>query len=203
LRSRKSLNADSPLYAQPSAPYDAKGKGKATDADFLALDMGGSPSVPMQQTQDGFMQMQLVDQEVRCICPPQAMLIPGLEHLSLLAIDGHRIDRVHYRRAGTDLRSTSPDGRATGRDGAAHRRRHVRYREVRARTYMYGPTEAELHSNVTGAQRELLKYYASVSSNRWLMLKVFGVLIMCAARLAPHDTLLTLRSFFLIFVLVS
>ncbi|KAF9505644.1 hypothetical protein BS47DRAFT_1306327 [Hydnum rufescens UP504] len=31
--------------------------------------------------------------------------------------------------------------------------------------------------NVSGAQRELLKYYASISSNRWLMLKVFGVLI--------------------------
>jgi hypothetical protein len=31
--------------------------------------------------------------------------------------------------------------------------------------------------NVSGAQRELLKYYASVTSNRWLMLKIFGVLI--------------------------
>ena len=31
--------------------------------------------------------------------------------------------------------------------------------------------------NVTGAQRELLKYYASITSNRWLMLKIFGVLI--------------------------
>lgn len=41
--------------------------------------------------------------------------------------------------------------------------------------------------NVGGAQRELLKYYASVSSNRWLMLKIFGVLIV----------------FFLLFILVS
>ncbi|KAI0322166.1 t-SNARE [Amylostereum chailletii] len=45
----------------------------------------------------------------------------------------------------------------------------------------------DIVSNVGGAQRELLKYYASVSSNRWLMLKVFGVLIV----------------FFLIFILVS
>jgi len=45
----------------------------------------------------------------------------------------------------------------------------------------------DIASNVSGAQRELLKYYASISSNRWLMLKVFGVLIV----------------FFLIFVLVS
>ncbi|KAF9056570.1 t-SNARE [Panaeolus papilionaceus] len=35
----------------------------------------------------------------------------------------------------------------------------------------------DIMSNVSGAQRELLKYYASISSNRWLMLKVFGVLI--------------------------
>jgi syntaxin 5 len=42
-------------------------------------------------------------------------------------------------------------------------------------------------SNVQGAQRELLKYYASVSSNRWLMLKIFGVLII----------------FFLLFILVT
>ena len=32
-------------------------------------------------------------------------------------------------------------------------------------------------NNVSGAQRELLKYYASISGNRALMLKVFGVII--------------------------
>ena len=45
----------------------------------------------------------------------------------------------------------------------------------------------DIASNVSGAQRELLKYYASISSNRWLMLKVFGVLIV----------------FFLVFILVT
>jgi len=45
----------------------------------------------------------------------------------------------------------------------------------------------DIASNVSGAQRELLKYYAGISSNRWLMMKVFGVLIV----------------FFLIFILVS
>jgi syntaxin 5 len=45
----------------------------------------------------------------------------------------------------------------------------------------------DIASNVGGAQRELLKYYSSISSNRWLMLKVFGVLIV----------------FFLLFILVS
>jgi syntaxin 5 len=45
----------------------------------------------------------------------------------------------------------------------------------------------DIASNVSGAQRELLKYYASISNNRWLMMKVFGVLIV----------------FFLLFILVS
>ena len=31
--------------------------------------------------------------------------------------------------------------------------------------------------NVEGAQRELLKYWSRVSSNRWLMAKMFGVLM--------------------------
>ncbi|KZP25407.1 t-SNARE [Athelia psychrophila] len=35
----------------------------------------------------------------------------------------------------------------------------------------------DIATNVGGAQRELMKYYSSISSNRWLMLKVFGVLI--------------------------
>lgn len=41
----------------------------------------------------------------------------------------------------------------------------------------------DIATNVSGAQRELLKYYASISSNRWLMLKVFGVLIVFVRRL--------------------
>ncbi|KAH8835843.1 t-SNARE [Flagelloscypha sp. PMI_526] len=45
----------------------------------------------------------------------------------------------------------------------------------------------DIASNVGGAQRELLRYYASISSNRWLILKIFGVLI----------------AFFLVFILVS
>lgn len=33
--------------------------------------------------------------------------------------------------------------------------------------------------NVSGAQRELLKYYARISSNRWLVFKSFGVILIC------------------------
>jgi len=46
---------------------------------------------------------------------------------------------------------------------------------------------SDIANNVSGTQRELLKYYASVSGNRALMLKVFGILVI----------------FFLIFTLVT
>ena len=63
----------------------------------------------------------------------------------------------------------------------------------------------DVADNVSGAQRELLKYYASVSSNRWLMLKIFGVsgckegATPCADSF-PSQVLIV---FFLLFILVS
>lgn len=36
---------------------------------------------------------------------------------------------------------------------------------------------SDIANNVGGAQRELLRYYTNMSSNRMFMLKVFGVLI--------------------------
>lgn len=35
----------------------------------------------------------------------------------------------------------------------------------------------DIDMNISGAQRELLKYYARISNNRWLFLKIFGVLL--------------------------
>lgn len=45
----------------------------------------------------------------------------------------------------------------------------------------------DIDMNITGAQRELLKYYGHITNNRWLFLKIFGVLVI----------------FFLLWVLVS
>ncbi len=61
--------------------------------------------------------------------------------------------------------------------------------------------------NVSGAQRELLKYYASVTSNRWLILKIFGVLIIFVSR-PPGRHVCFSHHFadakqFLVFILVS
>lgn len=45
----------------------------------------------------------------------------------------------------------------------------------------------DVNLNIGGAHRELLKYYNSISNNRWLIIKIFGILIL----------------FFLLWVLVS
>ncbi|KAG0237616.1 cis-Golgi t-SNARE syntaxin [Actinomortierella wolfii] len=42
----------------------------------------------------------------------------------------------------------------------------------------------DIEANVTGAQNELLKYYNYVSSNRWLLVKVFAVVISSAVTLS-------------------
>ena len=34
--------------------------------------------------------------------------------------------------------------------------------------------------NVQGAQRELMKYWTRVSGNRWLIAKMFGILMVCS-----------------------
>lgn len=52
--------------------------------------------------------------------------------------------------------------------------------------------------HVEGAQRELLKYYASIANNRWLMLKIFGVLIVFFLRTCRVATTLTP-----VFILIS
>lgn len=63
----------------------------------------------------------------------------------------------------------------------------------------------DIQSNIGGAQRELSKYYASISSNRWLMMKVFGVLIIFVSRsdLAIWGVQLTLYFKFLLVVLIT
>ena len=62
----------------------------------------------------------------------------------------------------------------------------------------------DIASNVGGAQRELLKYYASIANNRWLMLKIFGVLIVFVRLMQLLSLSMKLTSHkFLLFILVS
>lgn len=50
-------------------------------------------------------------------------------------------------------------------------------------------TTEDVVENVEGAQRELMKYWSRVSGNRWLVAKMFGVLMVSIASL-PYVTIL-------------
>jgi len=42
---------------------------------------------------------------------------------------------------------------------------------------MLTPNREDVVDNVEGAQKELLRYWSRVSGNRWLLAKMFGVLV--------------------------
>ena len=48
---------------------------------------------------------------------------------------------------------------------------------LRVLTFRIDSNVEDTHLNVEAAHSEILKYFQSVTSNRWLMIKVFGVLI--------------------------
>ncbi|EPQ29017.1 uncharacterized protein PFL1_03307 [Pseudozyma flocculosa PF-1] len=176
-------NSDSPLYnptrtgsamAHRSIPqqgrpgqsddqydsYDPKGKGKATsggDGDFLALDMG-SGGGGGSGPGGGDQFMQMQLMEQR--------------QDNYLATRSTAIESIES--------TISELGQIFSQ--LAHM-----VAEQRETVQRIDDNVMEVVDNVGGAQRELLKYYQSVSSNRWLMLKIFGVLIV----------------FFLLFILVS
>ncbi|KAE8244945.1 hypothetical protein A4X13_0g6158 [Tilletia indica] len=146
-------------YPSIQDEYDPKGKGKAT-GDFLALDMGYTPAVPGApgQGQGGqYMQMQLMEQNQ---------------------------DHAYVQQRSSAIESIESTISELGQIFGQLAQMVAEQRETVQRI---DENVNDVVDNVGGAQRELLKYYASVSSNRWLMLKIFGVLIV----------------FFLVFVLVS
>lgn len=61
----------------------------------------------------------------------------------------------------------------------------------------------DIASNVSRGQQELLKYYASISSNRWLMLKVFGILIVFVSYCPSRNVLFELNRHCVVFGLYS
>ncbi|KAL9938030.1 hypothetical protein V8E36_002653 [Tilletia maclaganii] len=140
--------------------YDPKGKGKATanSGDFLALDMGYTPGGDGQgQGGQQYMQMQLMEQNQ---------------------------DNSYVQQRSSAIESIESTISELGQIFGQLAQMVAEQRETVQRI---DENVNDVVDNVGGAQRELLKYYASVSSNRWLMLKIFGVLIV----------------FFLVFVLVS
>ncbi|EGG06592.1 uncharacterized protein MELLADRAFT_86430 [Melampsora larici-populina 98AG31] len=172
LRSRlpasTSPRPDSPLYSVngPSSVsnrqmYDPKGKGKAAEAgyqqnDYLALDMGAGGASTQGKGGEGFMQMQMTQDNSDAYLQQRSTAIESIESTitelgsifsqlaTMVAQQGEQVQRIDQ-------------------------------------------DTADIESNLQSAQGELLKYYSSISGNRMLMLKIFGMIIV----------------FFLLFVLIT
>jgi len=144
----------------PSLRFDSKGKGRATpqrNGDILALDLGSAEEGTVAHNGNGDAFMQMQ------LVEQQDNYIQSRS----TAIESIESTIAELGQIFTQLAQMVAEQRET-------------VQRIDADT-------VDIASNVSGAQRELLKYYASISSNRWLMLKVFGVLIV----------------FFLVFILVS
>ncbi|KIM47809.1 hypothetical protein M413DRAFT_439488 [Hebeloma cylindrosporum] len=136
-------------------PYDQKGKGRAPqNGDVLSLDLN-SAEEGGGHASNGFMQMQLVEQQDSYIQQRST------------AIESIETTIAELGQIFTQLANMVAEQRET-------------VQRIDSDTH-------DILDNVTGAQRELLIFYNNVSNNRWLILKIFGVLIV----------------FFLIFILVS
>jgi syntaxin 5 len=148
---------------------DTKGKGRATPSDgVLALDLEhaeGGIGVP-NGGGNAFQQMELVEQQVR----PRLRFWyePRTDHFNWLVQDSY----IQSRSTAIESIETTIAELGQIFNQLAHM-----VAEQRETVQRIDADTLDIASNVGGAQRELLKYYANISSNRWLMLKVFGVLI--------------------------
>ncbi|KAG8960801.1 cis-Golgi t-SNARE syntaxin [Tulasnella sp. 419] len=156
-RNHQSDSPYRPASAAGSIP-DSKGKGRAADSDLLALDIGAA--------EEGHGGM-------------NGQANGGFMQMQMVE---QQNDYIQSRSTAIEsIESTISEL------GQIFTQLAQMVAEQRETVQRIDADTIDIANNVSGAQRELLKYYASISSNRWLMLKVFGVLIV----------------FFLVFILVS
>ncbi|OAV95292.1 hypothetical protein, variant [Puccinia triticina 1-1 BBBD Race 1] len=163
--------SDSPLYAAQQAGgvasavnrtlYDSKGKGKSTQEgyhqnEYLALDMGKNSNPAESGGPQGYMQMQLAQDNSDAYLQQRSTAIESIESTitelgsifsqlaTMVAQQGEQVQRIDQ-------------------------------------------DTIDIESNIQSAQSELLKFYSSISGNRMLMFKVFGMIMI----------------FFLLFVLLT
>jgi syntaxin 5 len=142
-----------------------KGKGRAShqNGDVLALDLGSAEEGTGSQNGSAFMQMELVEQQART---PDYSISPHNLHYVL--------QDSYIQSRSTAIESIES---TIAELGSIFTQLANMVAEQRETVQRIDADTMDIADNVSGAQRELLKYYASISSNRWLMLKVFGVLI--------------------------
>ncbi|KAG0147175.1 hypothetical protein CROQUDRAFT_656462 [Cronartium quercuum f. sp. fusiforme G11] len=174
LRSRlpnsPSLRPDSPLYAVNASSssanrqlYDSKGKGKAAEAgyqqtDYLALDMGTGGASTQGKGGEGYMQMQMQ-----------------------MTQDNSDAYLQQRSTAIESIESTITEL------GSIFNQLAQMVAQQGEQVQRIDQDTADIENNLQSAQGELLKYYSSISGNRMLMLKIFGMIVI----------------FFLLFVLIT
>lgn len=164
--------------------FDPKGKSRAatpSNGDILALDLDSAEEGTAAQNGDAFMQMQLVEQQVRFTW----------------AYSLNRKELIPLQDTYIQSRSTAIESieSTISELGQIFTQLAQMVAEQRETVQRIDADTVDIASNVSGAQRELLKYYASISSNRWLMLKVFGVLIVFVSRHLHLSSSTVLRNY--------
>lgn len=146
--------------------FDFKGKGRATPKnDELALDLTSAEEGEGANGHAGgaFMQMQLVEQQVclSCLSAP------------ILAYDTSLQDSYIQQRSNA-IESIETTIAELGQIFTQLANMVAEQRETVQRI---DENVVDIESNINAAHGELSKYLASMMSNRWLMMKMFGVLI--------------------------
>ena len=150
-----------PMGDGSSTPYDSKGKGRAQNGDVLALDLDSAEEGGRSQN-GGFMQMQMVEQQV-------CKTLSGI-----LKVKKEFFQDSYIQQRSTAIESIESTIAELGQIFSQLANMVAEQRDTVQRI------DADTHdiaANVEGGQRELLKVLARVSNSRWLMLKIFGVLI--------------------------
>lgn len=168
---------------------NSKGKGRAPQngGDVLAMDLDSAEGGLAGNGGGAFMQMQLVEQQVRICFADQD------------------VRRLRTQDSYIQSRSTAIESieSTIAELGQIFTQLAHMVAEQRETVQRIDADTMDIATNVGGAQRELLKYYASISGNRWLMLKVFGILIVFVGPSIILKAGLTDSLQFLAFILVS
>ena len=178
-----------PMGDGSSTSFDSKGKGRAVqNGDILALDLNSAEEGA--GAQGAFMQMQMVEQQA-CV------LHPSFRPYTILKYP----QDSYIQSRSTAIESIESTIAELGQIFTQLANMVAEQRETVQRI---DADTLDIASNVMDGQRELLKYFGNMASNRWLMLKMFGVLIVFVCILpSVLSGELTPRIQFLVFILVS
>ena len=147
---------DSPLYAPPSrgrSPKPMYQGGAGVQEELLSLDPSGSSALSRQNPQS--------DQQL-------LLMEEGVTSNSYIQQRGETIETIE--------RTINELGGIFGQLAQMVSEQTEMIQRIDANT-------EDVVDNVDGAQRELVKYWNRVSGNRWLVAKMFGVLMICKFRL--------------------